>query len=162
MQPAATHRRAYGDVVQLGHRVQTSATPAQVWQLLGDPSRWPTFNPVLGRVVGASGRVRTGQTLVAVARLTPVRIPVDVVEAVPEQRLELFFHTAPGVRERVAFELAESVRGGCVVRVSVVVEGLFARFAVAPLWLGNGVVARILAAQADRLARTARRRAGAA
>ena len=141
--------------------MQTSASPAQVWELLGDPRRWPEFNPVLRRVHGAPERVRSGQTLLAVARFTSVRIPVDVVEAVPDQRLELFFHTAPGVRERVVFELAPTVRGGASLRVVVVVEGLFARVAWAPLWLANGLVARVLVAQAERSVRRTRRRGAA-
>jgi uncharacterized protein YndB with AHSA1/START domain len=148
--------------MKLAHRVQTSASPAQVWELLGDPGRWPSFNPAVRKVAGAPARVRTGQTLLAVARVTSLRIPVDVVDAVPERRLELVFHTAPGVRERVVTELAPRVRGGTVVRVDVVVEGLFARFAVAPLWLANGLVARVLVTQADRAARAARRSSGAA
>ena len=148
--------------MKLAHRVQTSASPAQVWELLGDPGRWPSFNPAVRRVAGAHGRVRTGQTLLAVGRLTSLRIPIDVVEAVPERRLELVFFTAPGVSERVVFELAPRVRGGSVLRVLVVVEGPLARFAVVPLWLANGLVARILATQADRVARAARRSSGAA
>jgi uncharacterized protein YndB with AHSA1/START domain len=143
--------------MRLAHRAVTSASPAQVWELLGDPSRWPVFNPVVRRVAGASGRVRTGQTLVTVARVSSVRVPVDVVDAVPERRLELYFHTAPGVRERVVFELAPRVPSGTVLRVGVVVDGLFARAAWAPLWLANGLVARLLAAQAERLARAERR-----
>jgi hypothetical protein len=78
---------------------------------------------------------------------------------VPERRLELDFHTAPGVRERVVFELAPRLPHGTVLRVGVVVEGLFARLAIAPLWAANGLVARLLAAQAERLARAERRRA---
>ena len=142
--------------MRLAHRTSTSASPAQVWRLLGSPARWPEFNPFLRRVPGAPDRVRTGHTLLGVARVTSVRIPVDVVEAVPERRLELRFHTAPGVAERVVFELTPTVRGGTVLRVHVVVEGLFARPAFVPLWLANGLVARVLAVQAEREARRER------
>lgn len=148
--------------MRLAHRVSTSATPAQVWDLLGSPARWPEFNPFLRRVHGAPDTARTGQTLLAVARFTGVRVPIDVVEAVPEQRLELFLHTAPGVRHRLVHELTPGVHGGCSVRVVVGVEGLFARAAVAPLWLADGFVARVLAAQAERGARAERKRRGAA
>lgn len=144
--------------MRLAHRAQTSATPAQVWALLGDPRRWPAFNPFLRRVQGSPSRVRSGDTLLAVARFTSVRIPVDVVEARPQERLELYFHTAPGVRERVVFQLAPSVRGGTTLRVTVVVDGLFARPAWAPLWLANGLVARVLAAQVEKEVRAQRRR----
>ena len=144
--------------MRLAHRVSTSASPAQVWDLLGRPRRWPEFNPFLRRVHGAPETARTGQTLLGVARFTGVRVPIDVVEAVPEQRLEIFLHTAPGVRHRLVFELTPKVRGGCSVRVGVTVEGLFARAAVAPLWLADGFVARLLGAQADRDARAARKR----
>jgi uncharacterized protein YndB with AHSA1/START domain len=143
--------------VRLAHRSVTSASPEQVWSLLGDPSRWSTFNPFLRRVLGAPGRARTGQTLLAVARLTSVRVPVDVVDAVPDRRLELYFHTAPGVRERVVFELTPRLPRGTAVRVGVVVDGLFARLAAAPLWAANGLVARLLTAQAERVARAERR-----
>ena len=144
--------------MNLGHRVSTSATPAQVWDLLGHPARWPEFHPFLRRVHGAQDLARPGQTLLGVARLTGVRIPIDVVDAVDGQRLEMHVHTAPGIAERVVYDLAPTLRGGSSVRVSVVVEGLFARAAVAPVWLVNGFSARLLVAQAERAARAARRR----
>lgn len=143
--------------MKLDHRVSTSASPAQVWELLGRPNRWPLFNPSLRRVHGAQDRARTGQTLLGVARFTGMRIPIDVVDAVPEQRLEIHVHTAPGVQQRVVYELAPTLRGGCSMRVRVVVEGLFARAAVGPLWLANGFNARLLVAQAERAARASRK-----
>ena len=147
--------------MRLAHRARTSATPAQVWDLLGDPRRWPEFDLFFRRVRGAE-RVRSGQTLLGITRLTSLRIPVDVVDAVPERRLELYLHTAPGVWERVVYELAPSMRGGTHLRVSVVVEGLFARGAAAPLWLFNGLTLRVLAARAEREARAVRKAEGAA
>lgn len=144
--------------MRLAHRVSTAASPAQVWELLAQPRRWPEFNPFLRRVHGAPDAVRTGQALLGVARFSGVRVPIDVVEAVPEQRLELVLHTAPGVRHRVVHELAPTLRGGCSLRLGVSVEGLFARVAVAPLWLADGLVVRVLAAQAQRGARTRRKR----
>ena len=147
--------------MRLAHRARTSATPAQVWELLGDPRRWPEFDLFFRRVHGAE-RVRSGQTLLGIARLTSLRIPLDVVDAVPEQRLELFLHTAPGVWERVVYEIAPAVRGGSQLRVSVVVEGLFARGAVAPLWMASGLTLRVLAARAERVAKAARKARGAA
>lgn len=143
--------------MNLGHRVSTSATPAQVWDLLGHPARWPEFDPFLRRVHGAKDDARPGQTLLGVARFTGVRIPIDVVDAVAEQRLEMYVRTAPGVSERVVYDLAPTLRGGTSVRMSVVVEGLFARAAVTPLWLANAFNARLLVAQAERAARAARR-----
>lgn len=148
--------------MHLSHRVSTSASPAQVWELLGAPWRWPEFNPFLRRIRGAPESARTGQTLLAIARFSAVQVPIDVVEAVAEQRLELFLHTAPGVHHRVLHEMTPRVRGGCIVRVSSTVEGLFAPAAVAPLWLADGFVVRLLAAQADRVARAARRDRGVA
>ena len=144
--------------MRLAHRVTTSATPAQVWDLLGRPARWSEVNPFLRRVQSAPESVRTGQTLLGVARGSGVRVPVDVVEAVPGQRLELFLHTAPGVRHRLVFELTPVVRGGCSVRLGVTVEGLFARAAVVPLWLADGLLVRLLVAQAERAARAERKR----
>jgi hypothetical protein len=80
-----------------------------------------------------------------------------VVEAVPEKRLVLLVHSAPGVREYVTHELTPAVRGGCDLRVSVVVEGLFAPVAFVPLWLASGLTTRVLGARTDRDARRARR-----
>jgi uncharacterized protein YndB with AHSA1/START domain len=145
--------------MRLVHSVRTAATPAQVWELLGDPHRWPEFDLWLRKVVGSRGRLTGGEHLMALARLSVVRIPVDVVEAVPAQRLVLLVHVAPGVRHQVTTELAAAVRGGCDIRASVVVDGLLARGAVVPLWLASGLTTRVLAARADADVRR-RRRAG--
>jgi hypothetical protein len=148
--------------MRLAHRVTTPAAPDQVWALLGSPGRWPEFDPLLSRVHGAPDVARTGQTLLGIARLTGLRIPLDVVEAVPEQRLELFWHTAPGLSQRVVYEVARTLRGGSSIRVGAVVEGLFAPAAVVPVWLTNGLVVRVLAAQAERALRPGRDGHGAA
>ena len=148
--------------MRLAHRCHSSATPAQVWQLLGAPSRWPEFDPFLRRLPGAPERARTGQSLLAVARLTGLRVPVDVVDAEPEQRLELLVHLAPGLSQRLVYELTPALAGGCSVRVGVVVEGLLARLAVAPVWLYDGLVARVLVAQVERSVRARRDEQGAA
>jgi uncharacterized protein YndB with AHSA1/START domain len=141
----------------LVHRVHTSASPARVWAMLSDPRCWPQVDLTLRRVRGAHGPVSTGQHLLGLSRLFAVRIPVDVVEAVPEKRLVLLVHTAPGVREFITHELTPTVRGGCDLRVSVVVEGLFARVAFVPLWLASGLTTRVIGARTDRDARRARR-----
>ena len=148
--------------MNLSHRVRTSATPAQVWSVLGDAKRWPEFDLFLRQVRGSSGRVSTGDHLLGIGRVLPVRIPVDVVEAVPERRLVVRVHVAPGVVEEVTHELTPAVRGGCAIAVSVVVDGLFARPAAVPLWLGRGLTARVLAHRVERLARAAGGAAGAA
>ena len=148
--------------MRLAHSAYTSATPAQVWELLGDPKRWPEFDLWLRKVLGTTGRLNDGQMLMGLARMSVVRIPVDVLEVVPGQRLVLMAHLAPGVRHQVTTELTPSVRGGCDVRVSVVVEGLFAVGAVLPLWLASGLTARVLAARSDAEARRLRKASGAA
>lgn len=145
--------------MRLRHRVRTSATPEQVWGVLGDPTRWPEFDLFLHRVRGASGPAMTGQHLLAVGRGFGVRIPIDVVEAVPERRLVLRVHAAPGVVEEVTSEITPLVRGGCDLAVSVVVEGLFARAAALPLWAARGLTSRVLAHRVERIARAARRAA---
>lgn len=137
----------------LVHRVHTAASPAQVWELLGDPANWPQFEVLLRRVRGHAGPARAGAHLVGVVRVLSVGVPVDVVEAVRERRLVLLVHTAPGVRQEITTELTPSVQGGCYLRVSVVVEGIFARLAVAPVWLTTGLTTRVLAARTDRVAR---------
>lgn len=144
--------------MRLVHHVHTAASPAQVWELLGDPARWPEFDVFLRRVRGSHGRAATGQHLLALHRVLSLRIPVDILEARPEQRLVLLLHAAPGVREQVTHELTPGLRGGCDIRVSVVVEGLFARAAFVPLWLAGGLTTRVLATQSTRAARAARRR----
>jgi hypothetical protein len=145
--------------VRLSHRVRTSASPAQVWSVLGDPARWPEFDVFLHRVQGASGSAATGQHLLAVGRGFGVRIPIDVVEAVAERRLVLRVHAAPGVVEEITSEITPLVRGGCDLAVSVVVEGLFARVAALPLWLARGLTSRVLGHRVDVIARAARRAA---
>lgn len=145
--------------MRLRHRVRTSATPAQVWSVLGDPARWPEHDLFLHRVRGGSGRATTGQHLLGVGRAFGVRIPVDVVEAVPERRLVVRVHLAPGVVEEVTSEITPLVRGGCDLAVSVVVDGLFARAAALPLWLARGLSARVLAHRVEKIARAARKAA---
>ena len=145
--------------MRLAHRVHTSASAAQVWEVLGDPERWPQFDLFLRRVRGTRGRAAPGQRLVGVSRVGSLRIPVDVLEAEPPTRLVLLVHTAPGLREQVTHEVTPAVRGGCDVTVSVVVEGPLARLAAGPLYVASGVTARLLAARTDRLARAARRAA---
>ena len=140
--------------MRLAHRVHTRASPSQVWELLGDPQSWPTFDLFLWRVKGSTAT--TGQHLVGVARVGRLRIPIDVVEAVPCRRLVLLVHTAPGVRETVTHTITPAVRGGSDLEVSVVVEGLFARLAFSPLYLASGLTARLLAARSDVVARKAR------
>ena len=143
--------------MRLSHRVRTSASPAEVWAVLGNPQRWHEFDLFLRTVRGSHGSAASGQHLLGLARLASLRIPVDVVEAVPDKRLVLLVHTAPGLRETVTHEITPAVRGGSDVVVSVVVEGLWARFGAVPLWLASGLSARVLAARTDRTAREQRR-----
>ncbi|MCW2817530.1 MAG: hypothetical protein JWR42_317 [Marmoricola sp.] len=143
--------------MKLSHRVRTTASPAEVWQVLGDPKRWPEFDLCLLKVRGAHGSAAAGQHLLGLARVASLRIPVDVVEAVPDKRLVLLVHTAPGLRETITTEITPAVRGGSDLVVSVVVEGLWARAGALPLWLANGLNVRLLAARTDRTARKTRR-----
>ena len=145
--------------MRLTHRVHTDATPAQVWEVLGDPHRWSEFELFLRRVRGTHGALAAGQVLVGVSRIASLAVPIDVLEAEPGARLVLRVHTAPGVVETVTHEVLPRVAGGSDVRVSVVVEGLFARPAAVPLWLASGLTVRLLVARAERLARAARRAA---
>ncbi len=147
--------------MRLRHRVRTAASPADVWSLLGTPSRWPEFDPLVGRVRGVAGPAVTGQRLLASVRTVGLGLPLDVVEAVPGERLVVRVATVPGVVEETTWVLTPSVKGGTDIAVSVVVDGPLARPACLPAWAGRGLAARVLAARADRLARDARR-AGAA
>lgn len=143
--------------MKLRHRVRTSATPAQVWSVLGDPQRWPECDLFLRRVRGGSDRVQTGQHLLGVSRGIGLRIPLDVVEAVPERRLVLRVAAVPGADLEVTAEVTPLVRGGCDLAVSVVVDGLFARPAAVPAWLAAGLTTRVLARRVEQVARQARR-----
>lgn len=143
--------------MRLSSRVHTRATPAQVWQLLGSPAQWPRFEPLLGAVRGAHGPAAAGQHLLGIARGLALRVPVDVLEAVPERRLVLRIATVPGLREEVTYEVTSALRGGCDLSVSVVADGLFARPAVLSLWLAARANARLLQNRADRLAANQRR-----
>jgi uncharacterized protein YndB with AHSA1/START domain len=127
--------------------------------VLGEPRRWPEFDLALRKVRGATGPALPGAALVGISRVGGVTLPVDVVEVVPGSRLVLRVHAAPGVVETVTHEVTPVVSGGSDLRVSVVVEGLLAPLAVAPLWLANGLTLRLLAARAERIARSARRAA---
>ena len=143
--------------MRLAHRATTRASPAQVWELLGDPGRWPEFDLALRRVRGGDGRARPGQRLMAVVRGAPVAVPVDVVEAVAERRLVLRFAVLPGLAHEVTTEVAPRLRGGSTLRVRVVVEGVFARPAAPAVWAASGLTLRVLAARADRAAAAAGR-----
>jgi uncharacterized protein YndB with AHSA1/START domain len=145
--------------VRLTAQARTSASPAQVWEVLGSPSRWPEFEPFLRRVRGTHRGAATGQTLVGVSRVGSVAVPIDVVEAVPGSRLVLRVHLAPGVRQTMTFEVLPAVKGGSDLRIGVVVEGLFALSAAGPLWLTGAMTLRLLAARCERIARAARRAA---
>lgn len=145
--------------MRLRHHARTSATPTQLWAVLGDPQRWPEYDLFLHRVRGSSGRAVTGQHLLGVGRAFGVRMPIDVVEAVPEKRLVVRVHLAPGVVEEVTHEITPLVRGGSDLAVSVVVEGLFARGAAVPLWVARGMTTRVLARRVERLAKAAKKAA---
>ena len=145
--------------MRLRHRVRTSASPTQVWTMLGSPERWQEYDVFLRRVRGAAGPATAGQHLLGVARWFALGIPIDVVEAVPERRLVVRVHAAPGVLQEVTSEITPLVRGGCDLVVSVVVEGLFARPAAVPLWLASGLTVRVLARRVEQIAWAARRAA---
>lgn len=145
--------------MKLTHHVRTSASPALVWQTLGRPSQWPEFDVFLRGVRGVDGPATPGQHLVGVARALSLGIPLDVLEVDPERRLVLRVRTVPGLTEEVTFVVTPTVRGGSEIRVSVVLEGLLARPAVLPLWLANGLNARVLAARTHRAAKAQRRTA---
>lgn len=145
--------------MRLQHRLHTSASPAEVWEVLGVPSAWPTVDLFLRGVRGGVSRVVTGQRLMALIRLSALGIPIDVVEAVPEQRLVLLVHLAPGLREELTFELVPAVPRGTDISLTMVVDGAFALPAVLPRWLANGLTTRVLAARTDRHSRNARRSA---
>lgn len=141
------------------HRARTSGSPAQVWEVLGNPRRWPQFDLSLIKVRGTPETVVGGQALVGVSRFASLSIPIDVVEVVPAARLVLRVHSALGVRETVTYSAVPMVGGGSELRVSVVVDGLFAPAAALPLWLAGGVTVRLLAVRVDRLVRAGRRAA---
>ena len=145
--------------MRLAHRVHTAASPAQVWEVLGDPRRWSEFELSLRGVRGRPGRAQTGQRLIGLSRFATLGIPVDVLEATPAARLVLLVHVVPGLRERVVFDVTPAARGGSDVTVSVVVDGLLGWPAVTPLFLGNVLTVRLLGVRADRIARAARRAA---
>ncbi len=143
--------------MKLVHRVRTSASPSQVWEVLGTPTNWPLFDVFLSKVKGSSRAAQVGQHLVGVSRWTVLGIPLDVLEVEPEQRLVMRVRTAPGITEELTFVLTQTTKGGTDIRVSIVVDGLFARPAAPVLWLANGLNARVLANRTARMARAARR-----
>src|SRR5687768_12789201 len=104
--------------MRLVHRATTRASIDLVWELLADPKRWASYQPLLRRVDGAAGPVSTGDHLLAIARTTHLRVPVDVVEAVPGERLVVLVHTLPGLRETITHELLPTLQGGTSIAVS--------------------------------------------
>jgi hypothetical protein len=66
--------------------------------------------------------------------------------------------TAPGITEELTFVLTPTTNGGTDIRVSIVVEGLFARAAAPLLWLANGLNAHVLASRTAALACASRPR----
>jgi hypothetical protein len=145
--------------MRLEHRVRTSATPAQVWALLGNPGSWPLLDLTLRDVRGGGSRVVVGQRLMALIRLSAIGIPIDVLEAVPDERLVLLVHTAPGLHEQLSFDLTPSLRRGTDIRMSLVVDGPLAPAALVPRWLASCLATRVLAARTERQARMDRRSA---
>ncbi len=145
--------------MRLAHRVHTTAHPAQVWEVLGDPRRWPEFELSLRGVRGRPDRVQAGQRLIGLSRFAMLGIPIDVLEVAPAARVVLLVHAAPGLREQVTFDVTAAARGGADVSVSLVVDGLLGWPAVAPLFLNHALTVRLLAARTDRIARAARRAA---
>lgn len=143
--------------MKLAHHVRTSASPAQVWEVLGTPAQWPQFDVFLTKVRGPAEPAAVGQHLVGISRWTKLGIPLDVLEVVPETRLVIRIRTAPGITEELTFVLTPTTKGGTDLCVSLVVEGLFAGPAAPVLWLVNGLNARVLAVRTHRSARLARR-----
>lgn len=145
--------------MKLRHRVRTSASPAQVWAVLGTPANWPQFDVFLTKVRGSAQAAAVGQHLVGISRWTALGIPLDVLEVERERKLVLRVRTAPGITEELTFLLTPTTRGGTDIAVGIVVEGLLARPAAPILWLANGLNARVLAARTHKHARAERRRA---
>lgn len=128
----------------------TAAPPDVVWQLVGDPDRWPLIHPLVRRVPGVSGPARDGQHLLVVGRGLGLRIPVDVLDADGDRRLALLVHTLPGLREQLVVDLAPSFRGGTQVTVHGRTDGSFARLGAVPLWLVDRLAVRMIAVAATR------------
>ena len=145
--------------MKLAHRVRTSASPAQVWAVLGSPSQWPQFDVFLSQVRGTGRSAAVGQHLVGISRWNKLGIPLDVLEVDPERKLVMRIRTAPGITEELTFVLTPTTKGGTDIAVGIVVEGLFARPAAPLLWLANGLNVRVLAARTHRSARAGRRKA---
>lgn len=145
--------------MNLAHHVRTSASPAQVWAVLGTPAHWPQFDVFLTKVRGGVRAAAVGQHLVGISRWTKLGIPLDVLEVDPESKLVIRVHTAPGLTEELTFVLTPTTRGGTEISVGIVVDGLLARPAVPLLWLANGLNARVLARRTHLRARADRRTA---
>lgn len=126
------------------HSVRTSAPPVAVWELLGTPTRWPSYDPLLRSIEGADGPAKRGQHLMAVARLFPLRIPVDVRDFKAGSRLGLTVHLLPGLREEIDATLVASVDGGTEIVARYRTEGVFGQAAAVPVWVGAEVVLRLL------------------
>jgi uncharacterized protein YndB with AHSA1/START domain len=141
---------------RIRHEVRVAAPPAAVWDVVSRPACWSALEPFCGGVERAPGQVAPGQHLVAVARPLGLRVPVDVEDVDPEERLGLTVRLLPGVTHRLEHRLLPSATGGTRLVVEAHPEGPLSRALALPLWASTAVGARMLA----RTATTAYRRAG--
>jgi len=139
---------------QIDVRVEANASPAQVWAVLSDRSRWPDWSPLEdfalerpaaggGDGVGAVARFRKGRTT----------SHEELVELVPERRLSyVLLSGLPLEGYRADVDLAPSA-GGTTIRW---------RSSFTPARRGTGWVYRLaLGAFIRRMARALARRAAA-
>lgn len=147
---------------RLGRRRHAAAPVGRVWALLSAPGRWPELVPWVARV---DGTLTEGGRLVASGRWLGLRLPIDVEEAEPQQRLVLVAHLGWLLSQRLAVELVSSLRGGTDVTVVSAVEGPLAPVAgvlgrVLAGWLAHALARR--ASRDERALQRDRRRFGAA
>ena len=138
--------------MRITHRVRTRASVDDVWAALADPTRWPEHDVFVDHVECVRGRARSGQHLVVVSRGLRLRIPVDVRMVAPGRHLGLTVRTAPGLTHEIDVMLTPRPGGGSVVRVQVVLDGVFAPWWWLPEWTTRAVSTRLLAWRTTRTA----------
>jgi uncharacterized protein YndB with AHSA1/START domain len=130
---------------RIRHEVRVAAPPAAVWDVVSRPASWSALEPFCGGVERAPGQVAPGQRLVAVGRPLGLRVPVDVEDVDPEERLGVTVRLLPGLGHRLEHRLLPSATGGTRLIVEAQPEGVFARALALPLWAATAVGARMVA-----------------
>jgi uncharacterized protein YndB with AHSA1/START domain len=110
--------------MQTIERVVINASPADIWQVLADVERWPTWTPTVLRVEPLT---RDGLRVGAKYRVTQPKLRpgvYEVTERIPHQ-VFTWVQKAPGATMIADHRLTASDGSGTEVELSFATQGLF-------------------------------------